>query len=96
MAANPRRESTTAQGDRIHYWQAITAQRFLTGHHLLHISERYLITLRRNLEALNVKQDWVELPDLYRFLQMNVTRSAIETTFSLSPALASCQYSSLF
>ena len=30
------------------------------------------------MDALNITEEWVELPDLYRFLQINVTRSAVE------------------
>jgi hypothetical protein len=79
MSARQRKDSSIAQSDRIHYWQAITAQNYLSGQHLLGLSERYLTTLRRNLDALDIKDDWTELPDLYKFLQMNVTRSALES-----------------
>ena len=30
---------------------------------------------------MNIGDDWVEYPDLYRFLQLTVTRSSIETVF---------------
>lgn len=79
MSIRPRKESSVTQENRIHYWQAVTAQKFLAGQHLLEISERYLTTLKRNLDAINISQEWTEFPDLYHFLQMNVTRSAVET-----------------
>ncbi|KAF2197033.1 cytochrome P450, partial [Delitschia confertaspora ATCC 74209] len=79
MAGNPRKESKMEQKNRIHYWQAITAQKFLSGQHLVHLSNRYLTTLHRNLESLSIGEDWVDMPDLYNFLQRNVTRAAIES-----------------
>lgn len=79
MSSKARKESSVAQEDRIHYWQAVSAQKFLSGQHLIDISERYLTTLRRNLAAINITEEWTEMPDLYHFLQMNVSRSAIES-----------------
>ncbi|OCL10073.1 cytochrome P450 [Glonium stellatum] len=79
MAANPRKGSTTRQEDRIHFWQASTAQKYLSGQTLLQISERYLRILTRNLDTLDIQNEWVGLPDLYNFLQMEVSRAAIES-----------------
>ena len=52
-----------------------------SGQHLDCLNERFLETLGRDLDAMNIGDDWVEYPDLYRFLQLTVTRSSIETVF---------------
>ncbi|KAH9988970.1 cytochrome P450 [Xylariaceae sp. FL0662B] len=85
MAATPKKESTTKQGDRIHYHQHHSAQKYLAAQHLSHLSERFVETLARNLEVIDAKakkgnsqNDWVEVPDLYSFVQRHVGAAAIE------------------
>ncbi|KUJ10945.1 cytochrome P450 [Mollisia scopiformis] len=68
----------TKQEERMHFWAAHTAQKYLSGQTLLSVSERYISTLDRNLEALNIGNDWVEVPDLLKFLQDEITSSTIE------------------
>ncbi|KAH9983420.1 hypothetical protein F4779DRAFT_640505, partial [Xylariaceae sp. FL0662B] len=37
------------------------------------------VTLRRNLDSFGIQEEWLELPDLYQFLQSYVFRSSVET-----------------
>ncbi|KAI2467415.1 cytochrome P450 [Annulohypoxylon bovei var. microspora] len=81
MAAKPNKGSTVEHADRIQLHQAQTARRFLSGQHLVQTAERYVATFKRNLHALAKvnTDDWVEFPDLYQFLQIQITRASIET-----------------
>jgi hypothetical protein len=78
MGAKIRKGSTVKQENRMHFWAAHAAQTHLSGHSLLSISERYIATLNRNLDALEIGEDWFEIPDLLGFLQKEVTKSTIE------------------
>lgn len=42
------------------------------------MADRYMDILAKQLRQLDVDQEWVEMPDLYRFLQMHVARASIE------------------
>ncbi|KAI1312744.1 cytochrome P450 [Xylaria venustula] len=79
MAAVPRKGSQTRPENRIHFYQAHASQKFLSGSHLTSLSERYVLTLRRNLNSLDIHDSWVEYPDLYAFLQDCVFRSSVES-----------------
>lgn len=82
MGSTPRKGSLTKQGDRIHFHQARATQKFLAGQHLGPLADRYSKTLARNLHSALDEVDsdgWLEHPDLYSFLQQNVSRTAIET-----------------
>ncbi|KAI1455294.1 cytochrome P450 [Annulohypoxylon moriforme] len=81
MAARPNKGSTIKHADRIQFHQAQTARRFLSGQHLVQIAERYVATFLRNLRGLPAinTDEWVEFPDLYHFLQMEIARASIET-----------------
>lgn len=79
MAAKPKKGSIVEQKNRVHYWQASLAQKYLSGQYLWKISKRYFEIIQKNLNASNIQHEWVELPDLYRFLQMEVSRASIET-----------------
>lgn len=99
MASRPKRGSTTKQEDRIHYHQHHSAHKFLSAHHLTYLSERFVTTLARNLDIVdNGKAQssnpdgWVEVPDLYSFLQQHVGGATIEVIMGseilrLDPAL---------
>lgn len=81
MATTPSKRSNVAPANRIHFHQARAAQKFLSGQHLTFITERYLSTLKSNLQSLETHRtnDWVEYPDLYAFLKVLVLRTAVET-----------------
>lgn len=80
VAANPRKGSRVLQEDRINFHQHASAHKYLSGRGLLALSERYVETLGRNLDALShIGDDWVEYPDLYAFLQEHVSSAAIES-----------------
>ncbi|KAI0417227.1 cytochrome P450 [Xylaria grammica] len=81
MAAKPRVGSKVKPEDRVYYFQIRTAHKYLSGPHLHALNERFMATLDHDLEAMSIGEDWVEYPDLYRFLQLTVTRSSIETVF---------------
>lgn len=81
MAAKAHAGSHVKQEDRVFYFQIRTAHKYLSGQHLHSLNDRYLATLDRDLEAKDIGQDWVEYPDLYKFLQSTVTRASIETVF---------------
>jgi hypothetical protein len=78
MATKPRKESTVKHGDRIHYWQAHTSQKWLSGASLQLMSENYLCILEDEIASLNIDDEWIEIPDLYRFLQIHVSTAAIK------------------
>ena len=81
MAAKPRAGSNVKPEDRIFYHQIRTAHKYLSGQHLHSLNERFQTTLDRELKAMSIGNEWVEYPDLYRFLQLTVTRSSIETVY---------------
>ncbi|KAI0010843.1 cytochrome P450 [Xylariaceae sp. FL0662B] len=81
LAARARVGSRVKPEDRVYYFQIRTAHKYLSGQHLQSLNERFVATLDRDLDATNVGNDWVEYPDLYKFLQRTVTHSSIETVF---------------
>jgi hypothetical protein len=81
MAAKARPGSKVKPEDRVYYFQIRTAHRYLSGQHLHSLNERFAATLDRDLDRLEIGSDWVEFADLYRFLQLTVTHSSIETVF---------------
>lgn len=81
MAAKARPTSKVKPEDRIFYFQLRTAHAYLSGTHLHSLNDRFMITLDRDLDALSIGQEWIEYPDLYKFLQLTVTRSSIETIY---------------
>jgi hypothetical protein len=81
MAAKPRPGSKVKQEDRVFFFQIRTAHTHLSGLHLHAINDRFMATLERDLDTLNVGQEWVEYPDLYKFLQCIVTPCSIETIY---------------
>lgn len=92
MAAVPRKGSKTRLEDRIHFHQAHASQKYLSGSHLTSLSETYVRTLRRNLNALDIHDSWVDYPDLYAFLQDSVFRSSVESMmgskiFEMAPTI---------
>ncbi|KAH6653321.1 cytochrome P450 [Truncatella angustata] len=92
MAAEPRKGSKTAQEDRILYHQTHSAQKFLAAPYLGSLAERYLKFFNEHVDRLAIGETWVEYPDLYKFLQMTVSRANIEAMmgskiFEVNPGL---------
>ncbi|KAF2971352.1 hypothetical protein GQX73_g2174 [Xylaria multiplex] len=81
MASKSRVGSKVRSEDRVYYFQLRTAHKYLSGQHLHALNERFMATLGRDLETTDISTDWVEYPDLYRFLQLMITHSSIETVF---------------
>lgn len=87
-----RPESSVRPEHRIIYLQHHAAHIYLSGLSLAEMNQRYLSTLGRNLSARSIGEEWIELPDLYEFLQHEVFRAAVEAmcgsfVLSLNPTL---------
>lgn len=67
--------------DRVFYFQIHTAHKYLIGQHLHALNERFMATLDRDLDAMDVGHEWVEYADLYKFLQLTISHSFIETVY---------------
>lgn len=78
MAAKPRKGSKVRHEDRIYYWQAHTSQKWLSGASLRLMSENYQRFLNDELARSILGNNWVDVPDLYRFLQIHVSTAAIK------------------
>lgn len=75
-------DETTAQGeaqlkDHVSGFGAY-ARTFLSGPYLKSVSQQFMANLAHHTESLDIKDDWVEFPDLYSFLQGIVSRATIE------------------
>ncbi|RYP51945.1 hypothetical protein DL768_002821 [Monosporascus sp. mg162] len=81
MAAKAHARSKVKPEDRVFYFQIRTAHKYLSGQHLHSLNERFMATLDRDLDAMNIGHEWVKYPDLYKFLQLTVTRSSIEAVY---------------
>jgi cytochrome P450 len=75
----PRPGSNVAHENRILYHQVRTHQKFLSSPHLEPWNQRYIERLRRGIERLNIGDEWVGHADLYKFLQLLITRANIES-----------------
>ena len=92
VGRHPQPGSSVSPEHRISYFQHKAAHKYLTGRQLVSINERYMSILQRNISNGNIGYDWVEVPDLYAFLQVEVFRAAVESMFgtwilSLNPTL---------
>lgn len=92
IAAQPRRGSAVPDHLRVHFWTAHTAQEFLSGSHLQALNERFVVNVKRQIDARGIDEKWVNCPDLYAFVQSVVGRSATDTLMGprlleLSPGL---------
>ena len=63
---------------RIIYFQQKAAHKHLSGPGLLKMADRYMNTLARQFSQVDLDHEWVEMPDLYHFLQMQIARASIE------------------
>lgn len=63
---------------RLNYHQVRAAHKHLSGPGLVHMTERFLMILRRRMDESQIGSEWIEMPDLYRFLQTEVFHAAVE------------------
>lgn len=54
------------------------ARTYLSGQHVESISKNSLLILGRNIESLNIREEWTEFPDLYDFLQCLISSATVE------------------
>lgn len=92
IGIDPRPGSRVEPQNRVIYHQQRNAHRFLSGSSLKEMNRRYLDTLQRNLLDLKIPDTWIELPDLYSFIQREVFRASVEAMcgsyiLSLNPTL---------
>lgn len=65
--------------EHMHDFQVKTSIKYLSGKHILAISERYLSVLKSRLVELEIPTDsWIEISDFYTWLQSQITPSVIE------------------
>lgn len=63
---------------RVTYHQTRAATKHLSGSGLVQMTERFLKVLERRVHESSIDSEWTDLPDLYRFLQSEVFRAAVE------------------
>lgn len=90
MGIRPRKESKTAPENRINYLITLNLKRYLSSDYLEDLDQRYMATLLRHLDTFNVKDEWVEFPDLHAFVQQAAIRPSVESLvgsefFKLNP-----------
>ena len=70
--------SKTKPAHRIFYFQAYAILKYLSGPNLIKMSERYMTNLGRNFNNnQSIQTEWVDLPDLYAFLQVETFRAVV-------------------
>ncbi|CAI7633730.1 unnamed protein product [Penicillium crustosum] len=78
-AHDPSASTPGKKPEHMHNFQAKTSLKYLSGKHLLAISERYLSVLKNRLVGLEIPTDsWIEISDFYTWLQSQITPSVIE------------------
>lgn len=78
MNSRPYPGSKCKPEHRIIYFQQKAAHKHLSGPALLRMADRYMDTLAKQFSRLDLDHEWVEMPDLYHFLQMQIGRAAVE------------------
>ena len=63
---------------RITYLQVKAAHKYLSGPGLVQMTELYLDILKRRFHGNQIESEWVDQPDLYKFLQHEVFSAAVE------------------
>ncbi|KAJ5606910.1 hypothetical protein N7537_003529 [Penicillium hordei] len=78
-AHDPSASTPGEKPEHMHDFQVKTSLKYLSGKHLLAFSERYLSVLKSRLVKLEIPTNsWVEISDLYTWLQGQITPSVIE------------------
>lgn len=63
---------------RINYHQVRAAHKHLSGPGLTHMIEHFLGVIRRQIHDSQIGSEWVEMPDLFAYLQNSVFCAAVE------------------
>ena len=89
-AFNAHPNSRVEPHNRIFYLQHKTALMHLSGPALNGLTRRFLDNLRQRISGSSIGSEWVEMPDLYPFLQMELFRASVEAMcgpiiFQLNP-----------
>lgn len=63
---------------RLNYHQVRAAHKHLSGAGLIHMTERFLNIMRRRIDDSQIRCEWVEMPDLFEYLQTSVFCAAVE------------------
>lgn len=79
VGLQPRKGSKVRPEHRAHLWGVHTPKTFLAGQHLIALNERFLLNLQKQLDTERIQEQWVEYPDLYRFVQSAMGRASTET-----------------
>lgn len=79
IGVQPRKGSNVRPEHRVHFWGVNMPKTFLAGQHLVALNERFIMNLRRQLDMNGMQEHWVELLDLYSFVQLVMGRAQMET-----------------
>lgn len=64
---------------RLNYLQVQAAHKHLNGHGLAQMTGHFMKVLHRQMEQRQIGQDWIDMPDLFAFLQHEVFRASVES-----------------
>ena len=89
---NPLQSGTVKPEHRIDFPTYLSLSRFLSGPGLQPLAFRFRDNLSRNLAQLEIGDEWMELPDLYDFIRVQLFNASIEAMFgpymlTLNPTL---------
>ena len=89
-AFNPHPQSKVEPHNRVFYLQHRVALTHLSGSSLNDLSRRFLECLRNRIFTSSIGSKWVDMPDLYYFLQVELFHASVEAMcgpiiFRLSP-----------
>lgn len=88
----PCQKSTVKPEHRIDFLTHSSLARFLSGPGLKPLAARFQDNLSRNLVRLEIGNEWMELPDLYEFIRVQLFNASAEAMFgpyilTLNPTL---------
>ena len=84
IAYEPHPQSSIRPENRVHSLMHKATVDCLAGPHLTITGQRFQAALRRRTGALPVKNEWVEMDDLFDFLRPLISYSAIEAACGVS------------
>ena len=84
IAHEPHPQSSIRPENRIHSLMHKATVDYLAGPHLIITGQRFQTALERRIKALPMKDEWIEIDDLFSFLRPLISYSAIETICGVS------------
>ena len=75
---DPHPKSLTRPEDRVFYLMHKATVDCLAGSHITIATEKFQAALKRRIEAISVRDEWVEMDDLFSFLRPLISYSTIE------------------